>query len=379
MLQELVRLPHRDESNYVMDTSVYLFNNNYKEMYEHLDIYGRPTIGNSAGWNMFDKFKSIELYGNDIVERLLMVNDDIDFQKPWWTSESIKIFAVLQSKYFDRNTKRTYVAKHNTGIAWCVEEGMLETSDGEKPIYNLYDQFLYTLSLLSPKGSVLNNVSPKLLYHSTNDDIRLVNTLSKYEFNTDEFLNLDYNKHSVNEYEKICGSLQNMSNLVLDKGIEPWVPVKRFVNPMSNVGLMSRNYQDYVNSLNPLFEPYDTQYSSSVEYSWSLLELLYKLNESYYTNVRMDYSAKGDTVSIEGLNIYDRRLNPLTSENRLLSIVFKNWILEIIKSGRLVVDKVKLIKLPTEEVFINLYQGGKIVYRHYFDLVYFIIGSIAIT
>ena len=368
MLYELVCLPQRCSTDYTVSTEVMMFSDINTQHYDNPSIYGCTVDGGySLLCGTLNKYKSIELFDGKVIERLLVSEEPIETTKKWWTSDQRAI--VLQSKIYYDN--KAYVLKNVWGLLACGSYDLIDKRPYPPEIlFNIYTDFLG--NILTESG--LDRNTPKMFPYLIPDaDLELIKVVQQCDFNWNNFNRRGF---ELNDCKLFYGGIGIVPPQAVNCFIEPETKLNIFSKYIKMPNIVSGEYQNHSDNIKPTFNPDEVNFISSVGYNWGLLELLYKLNSSHYTDIKIEYNVRFDNIPrIYGTSVYKNTGNKGT--DMFLARLFKDWVYDIVKSCIMPVDKAVLTKTWAEEVFIELHCQNN-VRRYYFDMIPVIIGTIAL-
>jgi hypothetical protein len=359
MLYELVLLPIRVDECYELSTEVPLFSSIQSKSPDDCVILGNVVYGdNNVDWF---KYKAIEQFGKTIIERIILSMEEIELPRDnWWKVDTP--VTVLQTKTFTKDC--AYVVRNIQGIRTVLFTGGSYFGTDEQYVEydNVYHHYLQPI--IPSRNEKLNDA---LMTFIPNSDIDMVMSIDRLNTET-SYQNLE----DPLDVETLCKDLIKTPYTSISYTKECVIELEslaRFINPCTAT---ARSIQDTVDAIKPKFHPSECEIYSTVNKSWILLELLYKLNSSVHTNVKIHYNTANTMAHIEGTSYVGVNCAPDPSIKRL----FEMWVIDQIKSMCLGVVYATLEKTYSEEVFIELKCQDKKVVRYYFDLVLFILGSI---
>lgn len=365
MLYELVELPRRCMDSYPVSTEVLMFSDINMKYDDNPSVYGYQIEGGHALKNAdMYKYKSIEWLDNNVVERLMVSDEPVETNRKWWLSRQNVV--VLQTKVFMGND--ACVIKNVEGILGCGRYGR-ETSPTRQP-FNMYDNFLGRLLAYTNLDVKSPRLFPRLI---PDTDIDLVTVVQQCDYDWMKFLRQGFD---INECTKYKGGIDRAVETMACRFTDPQVELREFMSQVRIPNVMSGTYQDLVDITKPMFQPDDVGFISSVEYSWTLLELLYRFNRAPATSIGIVYNAAGrHPPKVETKSVYRK---DIAMDTKHIERLFMEWVGMLVHSGVTPIDKVKLMKTWSEEVFVEIHFQKRVVRRYYFDMVPVIIGTIAL-
>jgi len=360
MLYELVLLPIRFDDTYELSTQVPLFSSIQSNSPDDCVILGNVIHGDE--FKLF-KYKAIEQYGQFVIERLILSIDEIDIAcVGWWKTDTS--VTVLQTKCFMKDC--AYVVRNVKSA-----RGILCSSDSY-----MYDAGAFSNSpyydVLTPMLQNTNNnrLTDALTTFAPNSDIDLVTLIHARNSNTTHFEELRSQIDIGNMCKDVIKVPYQTFAYTADSEIE-LSSLTRFINRST---VAARSMQELTDCIRPKFHLDESAVSGVINHSWTLLELLYRLNSSAYTNIKIEYNTSNPMANMKGSTYTGIKCNP----EPVLCRLFEIWVKDQIRSMCLDITHASLEKTYSEEVFIELRCQDRKVVRYYFDLVLFVIGSIVV-
>jgi hypothetical protein len=345
MLYEMVALPCR--CFYPSDTSTRIFRflpHDVEESSPLIDGYSVSMHEDAS------KYKTVELYDGMVVERLMLSPNPVELHKPWWTSDDEVV--VMQSKYFCKD--RVYVLRNVEALQYLNQtELMFKDVDDGIP-HNMY---------MHKIGNVVNrDISSRLQYIVPDNDI--------------ELYACDISNMSYYDLKEMCGGVGIIPDDLILPYSDVYTKLKNIGRSVKYPEVNAGMYQMHVDEIDHEYDDVEDA-CTSTNYSWLLLELLYKLNNSRYTDIRIVYDMRDMHIPLSYCeSAYNRKAKP--DRDIVLERLFKKWIVDRIKSGKSTATSAALHKTWTEEVFISLENDDGFEDYYYFDLMHVIAGSIAL-
>lgn len=377
MLYEMVALPNRILDPYVTSTKVMWFINpehpHGLEVFPH--IYGHDVVVGSdlalCPEDVVDyKYKTVEMYGDMIIERLLISPEPVLIHSKWWTSND-KVM-VLQSKYFCKDV--VYIIRNVAALTNINDSEVIYKANDS---YDVFDNmYVDSIAKILAQDRNKRHIADLLQYIIPDKDMELCNLVGgncyKFLIDTNNYEELN------NVNDSLCGGVGILPSMSIMPYSEPNTSLKTLANMVKYPDIESGAYKNYSNGLDDVSVLLDTdKIITDINYSWHLLELLYKLNGSKYTDIKIEYDFTCDnTPRSYCTSVYNRQRK--IHRDVCLERLFKLWIIQDkIKSNVVPITMATLYKTWNEEVFIVLNcQGDTITY--YFDLVAIIAGAITL-
>lgn len=295
------------------------------------------------------KYKTVELYDGMVVERLILSPNPIELHKPWWTSDDDVV--VIQSKYFCKD--RVYVLRNVEALQYINQTELMFKDDDGSP-HNMY-----TCKL----GNAVDRMLSSRLRHIVPD-----NDLELYDCNI--------NAISHDDARRMCGGVGVVHDDLILPYSDTYTRLKRIGSSVKYPEINAGMYQMHADKIDHEYDGVEDA-CTSTDYSWLLLELLYKLNSSRYTDIRVIYDVRTMLIPLSYCeSAYNRKSKP--DRDIVIEMMLKRWVVDRIKSGKSTATSVALHKTWTEEVFITLENDDGFEDYYYFDLTHVIAGAIAL-
>lgn len=344
MLYELVLLPGRCYDGYALSTEVPLFSSIDSSWPDACTIVGDVIDQDSIG--LF-KYKAVETFGSNVIERIILSHEPIETHVRGWWEANINV-AVIQTKYF------TSLGVHLVRNIKSIRSVMQISNLGRGNIYSKLAKS-YNLEKLSKLSSTF----------IPNSDTSIVGFIepSCYGYNVD--------KESKKCIHNLYRDVEHIPQLSIEHIRDEIVDLKKLTRFINKPTATDTATQEQVDRIVPRFDMEEEEYYSSVDYSWTLLELLHQLNGSGYTSIYLNcnthlFKTKSKGESYRGVK----------DDLRKVSVLFELWLREMMKSKSTPIKQAILDKTYSEEVFIELTCDDDSKIRYYFDLVLFILGTI---
>lgn len=289
MIHELVALLPRCYLDFTQSTEVMVFRHISSKDVDSVIGYGN-TI--NAGYTLqnpeLNKYKSIETLGNCLIERIIISKEPIDLDKKWWNSK--QSITVLQTKVYVQDT--AYILRNMVGVtdlSYKLRVGNTPAQIAEIYTFNnLYNNFLapalemynFNAGIVSLLGDIIPDTDIAVLETASDCDFKY----SKFEGDIKHLINLIGGLHNV--------PLRWVDNLAYDT-----IPLCKLENNIDK-RINMHIYQELMDNIEVPFGPNEVDFISSVEYSWELLEILYILNRSPYTDIKIEYDVRKDVAPV---------------------------------------------------------------------------------
>ena len=342
MLVDLIRLPNRygdfDDS---FSTMLPYFK--YKDCVDDVDCAGRKVDLATFANDAVCKYKSIEFENDTVIEKLLIIDDEIDTTKKFWTSNR-KIYP-LQAKRFSYADPMGFTFKYVNGISEFNRDYIHDV-----PLVPLMHFRKHSL----PPNPVYQFIVPQtdinLLYRSDKSIV---------EPNVD----------------------------VMDNWVCPEAKMNSLFRP---TGIDFRTHQGECSRDSTIY-PFDMGMevcnTDCLNFNWDMYELITRMNDLGVSDIRIELDARTNRVDIG----FSSRYNGFFDYKHFPQYHDTVWYLEklardVMKTRFGEVPWVHAVfeKLWTEEVYITIdvecpHRSSSIPTYYYIDLVAFILGTVGLT
>lgn len=320
------------------------------------------------------KYKTIERFGDYLVERIVYSDDPVFEVKKWWTA-GIPLFPVWSKMYSIPFKPITNVYRYLEGSAQIASRGCIEhplTQTIFTPLWNEMRQ-------LGLDGMEIPEVAELSTYVVPGDDGR---TMEAYAYTkdlltdlkeTNDFEFFDYNYTGFNMGPRFIEDPYHglFGNALVASDLKPLLSPHFVQSPIPEIK-----------------EPFEITAKVGFDYSTELAsgtiqELMYALEQSGYTDIRMHFDRRINKVTADMYNGY-LGMSPVYTRQDWVEE--KNGLIkEFMRYANVVIGlypnpvAVTLIKNWYEEVFIVLHINDKEDDKYLFDLSALSIGSPAFT
>ena len=381
MLYDIVPIPMRYKNGDTISTVIPLFNYDSDNQTDNINWLGTEIpIDDDICENIF-KYKTIELVNDKTIERMFFTTEEIDFKKPWWTSD-MKIYPVYARSWSHINPDKIMINRYVNGINEMLGE-IAPTPCNPCTIEEKAKDIVKKVIPI-PK----EKVQPEIM---NGDDFANVNMLSTA---IDIYNNRRYlSRNSIEELQRFFNSIPTIEkNFDDDRYIDPTIKLcslktikkQDFGIPMCSV---------IPACINPLFEDMDNVCCGEDDQDLraSFLDICNKIEFLGCTDfgLKICYdSLKDINVWVEAYSRYMGYSDRLTKNKMfmkqvdvIVQMLTKFMFKKLVLNGKARIIGIKVQKSWTDEIFIETlyFENNKEKYlRYYIDLAMYCLGSISL-
>ena len=369
MIHNIVPLPVRQLTGEV-STIQPLFRR--KEALE--DTYGFGCSYDLVAFSGMHKYKTIERFGDHLIERIIYSDDPVLGIKKWWTA-SIPLFPVWSKMYEIPFKPRADVYRYLEGSAQLASRGCIEhplTQTIFTPVWNemsslglddMVEPEIVDLSRYVVPGD--DNTS-MVAYSTTKDMLADLRESRDFEYFDYNFNGFNFAPHfEYDPYHPLFGKSLVASDL------KPLLSPHFVQSPIPEI-------KDPFEITPMVGSDYNTELAS-----WTIQDLMYSLESSGYTDIRMHFDRRINKVTSDMYNGY-LGMSPVYTDQKWIEE--KNHLINVfMRYANVIISSypnpvaVTVIKNWYEEVFIIVHINDKEDDKYLFDLSALSIGSPAFT
>ena len=383
MLYDLVPLPIRYRRNSEISSIIPVFHG--VSTMDDLDWVGWRLEPDSVQQIGCHKYKTVEIYGQDTIERTFITHEPLDLKKPWWTSTE-QIMPVYQKTFRSNNLDTIQTVKYLNGIT-----GMLQLTGVQvcntKTIHTEILRAVQTSIYQNPKCDAVFMDRDHPLHHiSIGDDEKNLDTyIQTKAMHSDpsDLLEMRYCVDWLPEVKEdpylerfIHADQLTLNEIHLIRSLDYGIPMCSIVQ----------------STICPLFDPTETDVSygeDDINKRWPFLRVLILLQTIPATDYTISISLKNNRVVDQHAEYYNRYKGygyPNQSSDQryytdMLFEAFARWkwshLLEHTKADH-PVAKLTIQRNWLDEVYILIEYEDGTQQKYYIDFTMYQLASISI-
>lgn len=383
MLYDLVPLPIRYRDNSEISSIIPIFRGS--DTLDDLEWIGwemEPGLIQRLGCR---KYKTVEIYGKDTIERTFVSKEPLDLNKPWWTSTE-QIMPIYQKTFRSSDLNTIQTIKYLNGIT-----GMLQLTGVQvcntKTIHTEILQSIQTSIYQNPKcDAVLMDRDHPLHHITVGDD----------EKNLDNYIRVQEMRHDPDEMLEMRCSVDWIPAVKDDPYLERFIHADQLT--LNEIHLArSLDYGVSMCSIiqaitHPLFDPKEEDVLYGEEdpnKRWPFLRVLILLQTIPATDYNISLTLKNNQVIQQQIEYYNRYKGygyPNESPDQryytdMLFEAFARWkwshLLQHIREDH-PVTKITIQRNWLDEAYILIEYEDGTQQKYYIDFTMYQIASISI-
>ena len=340
MLIDIVSLPYR-YSDYDESFSTFLPRFDYKDRCDEISCFGRNIDLSIFNSDAVFKYKTIEFENNSIIERVFLIDDDLDTRKKFWTSNR-RVYPLWMKTFSLADPIKGITFKYVNGIA------------------EFHQMYVYDVPLIPAVTMFHRQIHPALNMIVPPTDTGVL---------TGDVVKGPALYKCVPSIDVWAASNNKLKNIIQPAGVDF----------KYRSGEFSRDSTEY-----PFEMETELCNTDCINNDWSMYELITRLNDLAVSDIRIEADARTNSVSIgfssRYTGFFDYKHFP---DYRPVVLSLERLFRETLKSrfGEVPWTKVKLEKLWTEEIYITVEvmcpgRSHPIETYYYIDLTVFTLGTV---
>ena len=384
MLYDLIPLPIRYRKGSEITSIIPIFNGSMQM--DDVDWVGwklEPDVIQQVGCH---KYKTVEIYGNDTIERTFVSKEPLDINGSWWNSKD-QIFPIYQRTFRSSNLDTIQTIKYLNGITGILQLTGMQVCNTET-VHTRVLRYVQTSIYQNPKcNAVLMNRNHPLHHLVVGDDeknLDVYTQVSAMRQDPREMLEL---KHCIDWLPVIkddpylerflLADQLSLNEIHLIRGLDYGIPMCSVIQ----------------STIHPLFDPTDDDVmygEDDPDKRWSFLQMVIILQNIPATDYSIEITLKNNHVVDQRIECYNRYKGygyPKTSSDQtyytdILFEAFARWrwthLIRHLKNDHQAVTKFTIQKNWMDEAYILIeYEDGE-QQKYYIDFTMYQIGSISI-
>lgn len=381
MLYDLVPLPNRYESDATISSVVPIFGDS--ENMDDVHWYGWELDATSLLSSGCSKYKTVEICGRHVIERMFVTMEPIDLKKRWWTSD-VKIQPIYQKTHTGTSLHDVQTIKFLDGITGFLQMsgiGLCCPRTIHSLILRAATNSLYWSPKVDQVSRNLNHIVHKCIF---GDDATNVDILERV-------LGMRNDPHYVAELPYICDfipecSVDPSTRLFLkeDISLKDLKDIKAidFGVPMCSV---------ISSEIEPPFDPAgkDVKYGEEeTDRRWAFLLLLHALDRVEATDYHLRITLEHNVCRESEYELYNRyvgigsRISPKMDKYHIDEVfnAFARWYWHDLTKPPMNNDVVSIdiTKNWLDEAYIEIRHSDDIVDQYYIDFTMYAGGSLCV-